>query len=271
MRSVLKSLLSLFGLVSSIVSIHCHAETGHPECIHPVYLTFDTGHMGVAEQIASVLNQQQVKVTFFVANEPTQQGSTSLADDWANWWHLRAKEGHAFASHTFDHVYWQHDLPNQKFAMRPSAGPLKGQILKWNAKDYCAAIRTASNRIQAITGVPALPLFRAPGGKTSNALIQAAQSCGYQHVGWSKAGFLGDELPSEQFPNSLLLSKALKDIREGDILMAHLGIWSRKDPWAPAVLEPLIKGIKAKGLCFATLDRHPRYASFIRNHGSTSE
>jgi hypothetical protein len=27
--------------------------------------------------------------------------------------------------------------------------------------------------------------------------------------------------------------------------VAHLGIWSRKDPWAPAVLEPLITGLKA--------------------------
>jgi hypothetical protein len=28
------------------------------------------------------------------------------------------------------------------------------------------------------------------------------------------------------------------------ISWAHLGIWSRKDPWAPAVLEPLIVGLK---------------------------
>ena len=28
--------------------------------------------------------------------------------------------------------------------------------------------------------------------------------------------------------------------RQSDILLAHLGIWSRQDPWAPAVLEPLI-------------------------------
>ena len=36
-----------------------------------------------------------------------------------------------------------------------------------------------------------------------------------------------------------MLKKALTDIRAGDILVAHLGIWSRQDPWAPAVLEPL--------------------------------
>jgi len=40
----------------------------------------------------------------------------------------------------------------------------------------------------------------------------------------------------------------------------HLGIWSRKEPWAPAVLEPLIVGLQARGMCFATLREHPQFA-----------
>jgi peptidoglycan-N-acetylmuramic acid deacetylase len=70
---------------------------------------------------------------------------------------------------------------------------------------------------------------------------------------------LGDELSSEKFSNAALLAKALREVRSGDILMAHLGIWSRRDPWAPAVLEPLIKGLKARGFCFQTLSQHPDY------------
>ena len=77
-------------------------------------------------------------------------------------------------------------------------------------------------------------------------------------MGWAAAGFLGDELPSEKFSNAMLLDKALRGIRSGDILMAHFGIWSRRDPWAPAVLEPLIVGLKQKGFCFKTLKDHPR-------------
>ena len=103
------------------------------------------------------------------------------------------------------------------------------------------------------------PLFRAPGGKTSPALIAAARSCGWSHVPWSAAGFLGDELPSEKVSNEELLRRALRDIRPGDILLAHLGIWSRRDAWAPAVLEPLVVGLKARGHCFATLREHPLY------------
>ena len=42
-------------------------------------------------------------------------------------------------------------------------------------------------------------------------LIAAARRCGYAHVGWSPAGFLGDELPSDKYPNQQLLDKALRD------------------------------------------------------------
>jgi peptidoglycan/xylan/chitin deacetylase (PgdA/CDA1 family) len=97
-------------------------------------------------------------------------------------------------------------------------------------------------------------------------LLQAAQACGYRHVGWADAGFLGDELPSDKYPNERLLRQALGRIRTGDILMAHLGIWSRQDPWAPAVLEPLIEGLKARGFCFATLREHPDYRDWVKEH-----
>jgi peptidoglycan/xylan/chitin deacetylase (PgdA/CDA1 family) len=236
-------------------------------CKHPVYLTFDTGHMGVAPLIAEVLQRQQVQVTFFAAHEKTQQGDGSLGEHWAPWWKARAAEGHAFASHTWDHAYWRADLNEgdvQKFRIQPSSGEQSGKSLVWTAKDYCQNLQQAARRLQDLTGQSPLPLFRAPGGKTSAKLVAAARQCGFAHVGWADAGFLGDELPSEPYTNAKLLSKALKNIREGDILVAHLGIWSRKDPWAPVVLEPLIVGLKARGLCFATLREHPEYRAWIR-------
>jgi peptidoglycan/xylan/chitin deacetylase (PgdA/CDA1 family) len=114
-----------------------------------------------------------------------------------------------------------------------------------------------------------LPLFRAPGGKTSPALLRAARDCGFAHVGWAAAGFLGDELSSQTHSNAQLLQQALDRIRSGDILMAHLGIWSRQDPWAPAVLEPLLEGLKQKGFCFASLRDHPQYADHVRQGTGT--
>jgi peptidoglycan/xylan/chitin deacetylase (PgdA/CDA1 family) len=168
------------------------------------------------------------------------------------------------ASHTHDHVYWQADLPQGRFRVRASAGPQKNKVREWDGAQYCQEITRARDRLQAITGRAPLPLFRAPGGKTSPALLRTARACGFAHVGWAPAGFLGDELSSQTHPNARLLQTALANIRPGDILMAHLGIWSRQDPWAPAVLEPLIVGLKQKGFCFATLREHPQYAAHLR-------
>ena len=252
-------------IAASAVSISATAEK---PCEKPVYLTFDTGHMGIAPLVADVLNRQQVKVTFFGAQERTQEGDGSLGEHWAPWWRARAAEGHAFASHTFDHVYWKADVPGTpvQFRVKPSAGPDTDREFTWTAAQYCEEIRHASQRMQAMTGQAPLPLFRAPGGKTSPALLAAAQSCGYAHVGWAPAGFLGDELASERASNPALLAQALRTIRSGDILLAHLGIWSRKDPWAPAVLEPLIVGLKERGFCFRTLRQHPDYTAWISAH-----
>lgn len=258
--------------IASFFIAACAVATGataQKSCENPLYLTFDTGHMGTAPLIADVLRRQQVKVTFFVANERTETGGSSLDNHWGSWWKLMAAQGHEFASHTYDHVYWRADLPGAtpQFRMRPSAGALEGREATYDAAKYCAQIDKAADRITDLTGRKPLPVFRAPGGKTSRRLLEVARACGYAHVGWSPAGFLGDELPSETFSNQALLAKALKDIRSGDILMAHLGIWSRKDPWAPAVLEPLITGLKERGFCFETLRSHPAYKEWIATRG----
>ena len=233
-------------------------------CPKPVYLTIDTGHMGVAPLIGDVLKRQHVKATFFLANERTQAvgdkaAGTSLDDQWAPWWKALAADGHDFGSHTWNHVVWRADEP-KGFVLQPTAGPQTGQRLHLSQADYCEELAKPARRFEAMTGRPMRALFRAPGGKTSPALLKAAKVCGWQHVPWTAAGFLGDELSSDRYPNRALLDRALRNVRSGDILLMHLGIWSRQDPWAPAVLEPLIIGLKAKGLCFATLRDHPGYA-----------
>lgn len=232
---------------------------GAAACERPVYLTFDTGHMGVAPLVAEVLQRHDVKVTFFLANERTLAGGSSLDDTWAPWWRARAAEGHAFGSHTWDHVRWLADVAGG-LRVQASQGPQAGKPRTLTPAAYCAELDQPAQRLQAITGQRSMgSIFRAPAGKTSPALLQAAAACGWTHVGWAAAGFLGDELPSDKFPNRQLLAHALRDIRAGDVLVAHLGIWSRQDAWAPAVLEPLIVGLKARGLCFATLREHPQF------------
>lgn len=234
-----------------------------PRCDKPVYLTFDTGHMGVAPLVAELAQRYDARLTFFLASEPTLEGGSTLDERWAGWWRARAAEGHDFGSHTWLHDTWLADLPQGGFRMRTAAGQQKPRIRELSAAQYCEELKKPAAWFERTTGRAMAPIFRAPGGRTSPALLAAAQACGFTHVGWSAAGFLGDELPSERYPNAQLLARALREVRPGDILMAHLGIWSRTEAWAPAVLEPLMQGLKARGYCFEPLREHPKYAALM--------
>lgn len=251
-----------------LLALAVTTAAAQPACDKPVYLTFDTGHMGVAPLIAETLKKHNAKATFFLASEPTLTGGTTLDETWAPWWRERVAEGHDFGSHTWDHDVFLEDLADAdgkvtRFKFRTQAGVNPPVVRELTAEQYCASLRKVGDRFMAMTGKPLAPIFRAPAGRTSPALLNAAKACGFTHVGWSRAGFLGDELPSQTSPNQQLLEKALRDVKVGDILVAHLGIWERQDPWAPAVLEPLMTGLEQRGLCFAPLRDHPRYAALF--------
>jgi peptidoglycan/xylan/chitin deacetylase (PgdA/CDA1 family) len=228
-------------------------------CQGTIYLTFDTGSQSQARYIADVLRRHKIKATFFLANEKTVNGDSSLDTAWAPYWKGLVAEGHAFGTHTFDHVYAQRDMEAGTIEVKPQFGAHAGKRLKWTPRQYCDELRRVDRRFLQLTGTKLDPIWRAPGGRLTPNLKAAGSACGYAHVGWAAAGFSGDELPTERASNAVLLKRALDNLKDGDIFMAHLGIWSRTDPWAPAVLEPLINGLEAKGFCFATLRSHPDY------------
>lgn len=263
------------GLAAGLLVFAAHraaiAETA-AACARPLYLTLDTGNMASAALIATILARHQVKATFFLANERTPEGNHALDARWRDFWQARVDEGHAFGNHTFDHVYFS-SRPGRgsgaggegtgagrpaSFRAKPQFGASAGKSLEWNEAALCEELARVERRFHALTGARLAPWWRAPGGKAPAEVLQAARACGYRHVHWAAAGFLGDELPSERYPNEVLVRKALGQIREGDILMAHLGIWSRKEVFAPS-LDPLIAGLKARGFCFRTLHEHPDY------------
>ena len=244
------------------------AASAAPACTGTIYLTFDTGSQSQAELVAGTLRRHHAKATFFLANEKTVRGDYSLDPSWAPYWKMLRKEGHAFGTHTFDHVYALRDLDQGRMEVRPQFGPQAGSKLAWTAADYCAELRRVDWRFRELTGAALDPLWRAPGGKLTPATLAAGQACGYAHVGWAPAGFSGDELSSDRVSNAALLKRSLDGLRDGDIFVAHLGIWSRKDPWAPAVLEPLLSGLEQKGFCFATLREHPDYRPNMMRTGN---
>jgi peptidoglycan/xylan/chitin deacetylase (PgdA/CDA1 family) len=227
-------------------------------CPRVVYLTFDTGNMRDAERIADTLRRHDVRATFFLANEKTTRGDYSLDATWAAYWKRLAGEGHAFGSHTWRHGRIGPDVGDGAVKYRPAFGEDEGRTVTLASPEFCAELKRPGAAFHALTGRDLDALWRAPGGRTTAGALKSAQRCGYAHVQWAPAGFLGDELPSESHPNDKLLAQALRGIRDGDVLMAHLGIWSRKEPFAP-MFDPLIAGLKQRGFCFRTLREHPAY------------
>ena len=245
------------GFLLAVASV-AHAGDA-PACKGTIYLTFDTGSQSQAGLIADTLRRHHIKATFFLANEKTVRGDWSLDPSWADYWKARVAEGHAFGSHTFDHVYFQRDEADGRIVVKPQFGAHAGQKQTWSQQQYCDELHRVDKRFEQLTGRRLDPIFRTPGGHSSPNILAAARACGYQHAGWAPAGFSGDETSSDKFPNAVLLKRALDNLKDGDIFMAHMGIWSRKDPWMPANLEPLISGLEHKGFCFATLRAHPDY------------
>lgn len=248
MRRGSKRILAL--AAASIIA----ADTFAAACNGTVYLTLDTGHMAPAEAIAAILKKHDVKATFFLANEKTQRGDMSLDSYWTEFWKARAAEGHSFGSHTWRHWYFRRD--NGDSVSYVPWGAKSGEML--NAAGVCAELKKSEDAFKAMTGRGFDGIWRAPGGKLTPNTTLHAETCGYKHVGWSAAGFSGDELPSEKFPSEALIKSQLKNIKDGDILLWHLGVWSRKEPLYPR-LDELVGGLKAKGFCFARIADHPQW------------
>jgi peptidoglycan/xylan/chitin deacetylase (PgdA/CDA1 family) len=226
-------------------------------CKSTVYLTLDTGHMGPAEEMAAILRKHDVKATFFLANEKTLSGGTSLDPTWGAFWKARADEGHAFGSHTWRHWYFHGDT-GDRVAYAPLGEKRAKHQSLLDSQAVCEELKKPEEAFRAMTGRGFDGIWRAPGGKLTPNAQRFAEACGFRHVPWSAAGFSGDELSSERFPSARLIAQQLAGIRDGDILLWHLGIWSRKDPLWPK-LDDLIAGLKAKNFCFARITEHPQW------------
>jgi peptidoglycan/xylan/chitin deacetylase (PgdA/CDA1 family) len=222
------------------------AAPAAPVCQGTLHLTLFTSNMSQAENVARILARHDVKATFFLANEPTVRGDHSLDPSWGEYWRARVAEGHAFGSHTWDHGRFRSDVEGGR--VRYVHG---GKTSVLDANGVCAELKRVDTRFRELTGRPLDPVWSAPGGEATPNALTAAKRCGFAHVRWTSAGMLGDELPSEKYPNELLLDRALASLRDGDVMMMHLGIRSRQEPLAP-ILDPLLAGLKSRGFCFAT-------------------
>jgi peptidoglycan/xylan/chitin deacetylase (PgdA/CDA1 family) len=240
----------LLGGLGAALSAPALAQVAPRGCRGPVYLTIDTGWSREAERIAAILGRHGVRATLFVADEPTFRGDTSLSDAWAPFWRARAAEGHVFASHTWRHWYFRGDPAPGRVTFAARGGGAS-EVLDQGA--LCAELARPVEALRRMAPeARILPLWRAPGGITTPGALRMAEACGLRHQGWTRNGFLGDELDSAAHPNAALLRRNLAAIGPGEVLVMHWGVRGRREPFAD-IFEDLVTGLVARGLCFETL------------------
>ncbi|MCA3422952.1 MAG: polysaccharide deacetylase family protein [Roseomonas sp.] len=253
-RAVSRMLAGLLA-IAMLAPAGLDARTPAPCSAGTLYLTIDTGWGREAEKIAEILKRRGIRATLFVANEPTHRGDRSLEPGWAEFWRARAAEGHVFASHTDRHWYFRGD---------PAPGIVR--FVSFNNKNeerldqaaMCRELNAPIERLRAaVPDAVVLPLWRAPGGITTPNALRMAESCGFRHQGWTSNGFLGDELNSDTHPNAVLRDRAIRSIRDGEVLVMHWGVRSRKEPYAN-VLDDVLAGLQASGFCFGQLSAEGR-------------
>lgn len=223
-----------------------------PQCrAGTLYLTIDTGWGREAEAIAAAMQRREIRATLFLANEPDFRGGQTLGPGWADFWRARAAEGHAFGSHTWRHWYLAADPTSGQVRYASRRRGEGAETL--DGPGFCAELQKPIEALRAIApDAKVLPLWRAPGGRTTPNALKLAAACGLRHQGWSANGFLGDELDSVKYPNKALLAQALSRTRDGEVLLMHWGVRSRREPFG-LIFEDLIEGLQARGFCFATL------------------
>lgn len=154
------------------------AETVNPGS-KVVYLTFDDGPSAYTQQLLNVLEQYNVKATFF---------TTSASSRYRYLIGEEAKAGHTVAIHTATHNY------SQVYASEDA---------------YFEDLREQSRVIEEETGIRPM-LVRFPGGSSNTvsrnycqgimtALTQAVEDQGYQYFDWNVAsGDAGETRDTEQ-------------------------------------------------------------------------
>jgi peptidoglycan/xylan/chitin deacetylase (PgdA/CDA1 family) len=243
---------ALLGAVASGMALPALAAPALPQCrAGTLYLTIDTGWGREAEAIAAVLRRREVKATLFLADEPDFRGGTTLGPAWAGFWRERAAEGMPSAAIPAGTGISAAMLGRTGCATPPAAPARAARC--WTAPGCVPSWQKPIALLRQVAPeAQVLPLWRAPGGRTTPNALRLAAACGLRHQGWSANGFLGDELDSAAHPNKALLAQALRRTQDGEVLLMHWGVRSRRSPsgWCSRMWW---QGLQARGFCFATL------------------
>jgi peptidoglycan/xylan/chitin deacetylase (PgdA/CDA1 family) len=185
-----------------------------------VALTIDDGpHPQTTPQILRVLNEKQVKATFFVlgANAAAHPESVKQA----------AEAGHEIGSHAYSHKFFNTLTPSE----------------------YEAEMDQTNQLISQLAREPAV--FRPPGGSWNDAVARAALLRGQTTILWSV-----DSGDWRRLPVSQVVKNTLDNVKPGSIVLMHDGQPALPTPEAVGII---IDKLKERGYQFVTVSELLQY------------
>jgi chitin deacetylase len=192
--------------------VHQAELVGHEKVIA---LTFDDGPwINTTEKVLKILNQYQVKATFFWIGKHLKL--------YPNIAKKVVAQGHAIGNHTWHHPY----------SLNPS--------------EATKEIEETATLIHQVTGVKT-SLFRPPGGVLNNGLSAYAQQQKYTVMMWSADSKDWNTATS----TSTMIDNVLRNARSGGIVLLHDGGGNR---WQTVEALPvIIAEFKNRGYKFVTV------------------
>lgn len=195
-----------------------------------IALTFDDGPWPTyTDQILSILQENDVKATFFTVGENIDNNRASLVKK-------ADAAGHQICTHTWDHARGKGKSLN--IGLMP-------------AEDQIAEIKKGYDAIAAVTGKPASKVIRAPGGNFDNATQNILAPYVSAEIGWTI-----DTRDWKQ-PGVAAIVAQIQSAKPGDVILLHDGGGERAQ--TVEAVKQAIPYLKSQGFKFITIDEMLAY------------
>ncbi len=184
-----------------------------------VALTFDDGPSTETEDLLDVLQQENVKATFFLVGKNVEKYPETAR--------RIVRENHAIGNHSFSH-------PNYLFT---------------GAKRTRRELEKTQKIIENTTGITPR-IARPPYGVRSKAYFAAAKALNLRTIQWSDTGFDWKSLTAQK-----IAEKVLETAQADSIILLHDGDCAEKANRTATVeaIPLIVKGLQEKGLQVAPL------------------
>jgi len=154
-----------------------------------IAFTFDDGpHPQMTERLLKILNESQVRATFFVVGKQVELHPELVQKIFS--------EGHEIANHTYSHR----------------------NMTTLSSQDIIGELEKTDRLVASITDQK-MKYFRPPGGQYNQEVVESAKNLGYEMVLWTV-------LPQDHLNPSpeLIRDRVLKNVSNQGIVLFHSGI-----------------------------------------------